>query len=484
MKIALACAPYCYSYTLPINIAYLKAIAQDYGHQAKCFDLSIEFYHYFNLFNEATDLKKQNDKYAQQSFYLDINNWNNKDNFYNTIAPNPKFQQWIHETADRLMANQIEVVGLSIFNTNLWTSLEIAKIIRKKAPKICIILGGPDCSSSVHFEYLKEIYQKLLTENVFDFMVIGEGEESFIELLSALETNKDLTSIKGLLFLKDGSPYYTGPRGMIKDLDSLPFPNYDDLDFNLYPNSLILPLVFNRGCNFECAFCDVRLVWGDKKDFRHRSAKNIAEEIKYLCKLIEGKNIGYAILGGSYINTSARILLELCDELIAFWGDRPKIKWEGWARINGTLTPEVCQKMAEAGCYSLVYGFESGSPKVCKDMNKLYSHPLAEVVLKNASDAGISNTLFTIVGFPTETEEDFQQTLDFLERNAQYIKRAYCMSEFLLSSSMASNPEKWNLDFPIDGYTWKTKDGVNTIEIRKERLQRFYKQIEKLKLNV
>lgn len=484
MKIALACAPYCYSYTLPINIAYLKAIAQKYGHQAKCFDLSIEFYHFFNLFEEATDLKKQNDKYAKQSHLLDINNWNNKDNFYQQIVPSIQFQNWIEQTAERLIANDVELVGLSIFNTNLWTSLEIAKVIRRLKPHVKIVLGGPDCSSSVHFEYLKEIYQKLLTDNVFDVMVIGEGEESFIELLQAFEKAQNLSNIKGLMFLKDGQPFYTGMRPMIKDLDSLPFPNYDDLDFNLYPNSLILPLVFNRGCNFECAFCDVRLVWGEKSDFRHRSAKNIADEIKYLCTLIEGKNIGYAILGGSYINTSTRVLLELCDELIAFWGDKPKIKWEGWARINGTLTPEVCQKMAKAGCYSLVYGFESGSPKVCKDMNKLYSHPLAEIVLKNASEAGIDNTLFTIVGFPTETEEDFQMTLSFLERNALYIKRAYCMSEFLLSSSMASQPEKWNLAFPIDGYTWKTKDGLNSIEIRKDRLQRFYKHIEKLKLNV
>ncbi len=483
MKIALACAPYCYSYTLPINIAYLKAISQKYDHQARCFDLSIDFYHHFSLLSEARDMKKQVQKYADQSLLLDMNNWNNKDNFYKQIAPLPDFQEWLNITTEKLLSNNTELVGFSIFNTNLWTSVELAKRIKNKRPETLIVFGGPDCSTSVHFQYLEEIYKDLLTQGFFDSMVIGEGEESFVELLHAYEKQEKLDSIKGIVFLKNGTSFFTGQRSMIKDLDKLPFPDYSDLDFNLYPPSLILPLVFNRGCNFQCAFCDVRLVWGEKSDFRHRSAKNIADEIKYLCQFIEGKNIGYAILGGSYINTSQKILNELCDELIAYWGDKPRIKWEGWARINGTLTPEVCQKMAQAGCYSLVYGFESGSPKVCKDMHKAYSHSLAEEVLRNASSAGIANTLFTIVGFPTETEEDFQMTLQFLEKNVAHIKRAYCMSEFLLSSSMASAPELWNLASPIDGYTWKTKDGFNDIDTRRDRLKRFYAHIEKLKLN-
>lgn len=483
MKISLACAPYCYSYTLPINIAYLKAIAEKFGHQAQCFDLSIDFYHHFSLLQEATNMKKQIQKYADQSLLLDMNNWNNKNNFYSQIMPQPEFKNWLNETAEKLLNQNAKLIGFSIFNTNLWTSVELTKLVKIKKPDTLIVFGGPDCSTSIHFDYLNEIYQDLLQAKIIDAMVIGEGEESFVELLAALENKSSLDSIQGIAFLKNEKTHFTGQRPMIKDLDSLPFPDYSDLNFSLYPQSLILPLVFNRGCNFQCTFCDVHLVWGDKNAFRHRSAKNIADEIKHLCHFIEGKNIGYAILGGSYINTSQKILNELCDELIAFWGDKPRIKWEGWARINNTLTAEVCQKMAKAGCYSLVYGFESGSAKVCKDMHKSYSHTLAEEILKNASSAGIANTLFTIVGFPTETEEDFQMTLNFLEKNAAYIKRAYCMSEFLLSSSMASSPEFWNLDFPIDGYSWKTKDGTNNLDIRRKRLQRFYSQIEKLKLN-
>jgi len=483
MKISLVCAPYCYSYTLPINIAYLKAIAQRHGHQAKCFDLSIQFYHSFSLLSEARDLKKQIQKYADQSFYLDINNWNNKNNFYTKIASEIDFQTWLDATAEKLLCSNEKLVGFSIFNTNLWTSVELAKRIKQMNPMVKIVFGGPDCSTSIHFDFLKEIYNELLITHIVDIVVIGEGEETFLELLNAYENSSALHLIKGIIYLNDGTPHFNGHRPMIKELDSLPFPDYSDLDFSLYPPSLILPLVFNRGCNFHCVFCDVNLVWGQKDDFRHRTAKNIADEIKYLCSFIENKNIHHAILGGSYINTSEKILNELCDELIKLWGDTPRLKWEGWARINSTLTTKLCQKMAKAGCYSLVYGFESGSAKVCKDMNKLYSHSLAEEVLRNSSAAGIANTLFTIVGFPTETETDFQMTLDFLEKNAQNIKRAYCMSEFLLSSSMASNPTRWNLDLPIDGYTWKTKDGQNDIEIRKNRLKRFYQQIEKLKLN-
>ena len=115
-------------------------------------------------------------------------------------------------------------------------------------------------------------------------------------------------------------------------------------------------------------------------------------------------------------------------------------------------------------------------------MNKFYSHDMARTILKNTTAAGIKNSLFTIVGFPTETEEDFQLTLKFIEDNAEFINRASCASEFIMSSNMMESPERWNLELPTHYYNWRTKDNLNTIEIRKSRLNRLYELLDRLKI--
>ena len=111
-------------------------------------------------------------------------------------------------------------------------------------------------------------------------------------------------------------------------------------------------------------------------------------------------------------------------------------------------------------------------------MKKGYTHDIAEDNIKNLHKAGVNVTLFSIVGFPTETEEDFQMTLDFLERNSKYVDAAYCMSEFILSDQMIVQGASYGIDgVTPHSYEWASNDGENTLDVRKQRLRRFYEHL-------
>ncbi len=469
-NVVFAAGPYCYTYAIPYQIGYLKSSLAEIGIPAKCFDLSIDFFERHGGLEESGDRQKMARRDIKKADLIDIANWDDRVNFENVILP--MADKTLNEYADLLLESHPTAIGFSMFNSNRAFTVELARRIRKKSPTTWILMGGPDCTSNFNNSFDK-VYEKILEEGIADIISIGEGDDTIKEIVQTILGDWDFSSVKGILYRKAGKIHHSGHRPEIKDLDAIPFPDYSDFELSKY-NNPSFPLVFNRGCNFRCTFCGVKLLWGEA--FRKRSARNIADEILYISSIATR---AHASFNGAYINTSRRLMNELADILIEKWGDEPQLKWNCWGHFNKALDPETCKKLAQIGCYNIVFGFESGSPKVVKDMRKGYTHDIARDNIRAIKDAGIKVTLFTIVGYPTETEEDFQMTLDFIEENKEHIDAAYCMSTFLLSDQMISDPDKYSvMSGDINFRKWTSKDGENTFEIREERLKRFYNHLE------
>ncbi len=482
MNTVLVFAPYGYPYAIPLSIASLKAYLKQYEINSTCLDLNNDFYDHFDLFDEFADFQKTNTKYSEKSTLLQIENWTNRELFYKNILSLESIQNLMNLFVQKILKNDPIIVGFSIFNTNSWFSIELAKMIKEYRNEIVVVFGGPDCTANYSCDSSDQnLYNKLMNEGVVDFQVVGEGERSFRNLVAAVAKKQPVSNIKSVIYRQDNEIMFDGYEDQIANIDDLPYPDYSDFELAKYdrlPFAWAFPIVFSRGCNFNCAFCGVKQIWGDNK-MRSRSPQNIIDEIKVSASL-HPNDENIFDFKGAYANTSKKFLDAFSSLLLEEQKNGLNILWESWARINNVFTAEICDKLKETGCYNLVFGLESGSPRVCKDMRKRFLHEDAVEAFKNLTDVGIKVTLFILVGFPSETEEDFQMTLDFLADNAQHINQAYAMSECILSPDMASNASKWGVEDNPDSYLWKTIDNDNNIEIRKDRLQRFYKLIETL----
>ena len=197
---------------------------------------------------------------------------------------------------------------------------------------------------------------------------------------------------------------------------------------------------------------------------------------------IKKNQFNFLSFKGAYVNTRDSILGELCDKIVEHYDEVP-FQWGGWARIDKNLTPELCKKMYDSGCHHLTFGFESGCPRINKEMRKgykwrEYSNEYAANVFKNCMDAGIKTVLFLIIGFPTETDEDFQETMKFLKEYKQYIDAVYCMSTFILSNEMIDEKEKFHLKDNKFAHMIEWQSDMNTYEQRLDRLEIFRKYAE------
>ena len=472
-EIVLVMSPFGYPYAIPYQLGYLKSALVGVGLSAKCLDLNIEMYHQFDLLEEVQNTEKMFQKYQDKNKLLNVNNWSEPQPFDSNLKV--LLQDYILSCAEKILMFGPKLIGFSVFNTNFTFVVELIQKIRVRDKDVFIALGGPDCTIC-HHKKNTFMYDELFSKNLINAVIVGEGELTLPDLCQAVLEGRDYRKIPGVASRSLlGKSKLSVPRVHIEDISTIAFPDYSDFELDKYVRN-VLPLSFNRGCNFHCTFCEIESLW--QNVLRVRSAQNIFEEMCYLAKF---SSRDYIFFHGAYVNTDQKLLIELTELLIGHWGDSPRFKWMGYARINKVLNLPLLKQLKKAGCYELVFGLESGSQKIANDMKKGFRVELAEEVIKNTAEAGIDVTVFIIVGYPTETEEDFEQTLQFLARNCEYIKAAYCMSECILSQKMRLEPTKYGIrpEKRINSFTWTGINGL-TYADRQERLQRFYRHIEAL----
>jgi anaerobic magnesium-protoporphyrin IX monomethyl ester cyclase len=292
---------------------------------------------------------------------------------------------------------------------------KIVNSTREYLPDAKIIVGGAIITSE----------PELMAKNLnFDFGVIGEGEETIVELLKSLENNEDQKKVKGLCWKeKTGEIVFTGQRDAIKNLDSLPFPDYEGLEFEKYLDNMsstdalfgiidyprMYPLFASRGCPYQCTFCYHSL----GPIYRFRTVDNIIKEINYAIKKFKINSI--FIMDDLFAFNKERIY-DFCKRMKKIINEDSKdIKWACQLAVN-SIDKELLKTMKESGCVWISFGFESYSPTVLKSMRK----PITQEQIKNAIQwclelqIGIEGGF--IFGDSAETKDTAKETLDFWKK--------------------------------------------------------------------
>lgn len=283
-------------------------------------------------------------------------------------------------------------------------SVKDSLLVSKEAKKrgVCVVWGGPYVTSS------PEITLEL---GCVDFISMGEGEETWLDLVNTAESSGDLYSIKGLAYLKDGKVIRT-PEREFMDLTKLPRINYDLINvkqtfYKNYDYDGLMGMYLSKGCTGHCTFCY-------NTDFHHncrrsRSVDLFIEEVKYLKEVHGMKAIAFT---DELFGYNKETLREICNALIeANLG----IHWGGMTKI-GLFDREDFQLMYDSGCRWLEFGIESGAKTTLARMKKGYKPDRVEEDLKICKDIGIISLCYFIVGFPDETEQELRETCELVNK--------------------------------------------------------------------
>lgn len=286
--------------------------------------------------------------------------------------------------------------------TTSYYSVEQAAAIVKGALGVPTVIGGPHATS---------LPEQTIADPHQDFLIYGEGEETWRELLQALVAKDDrYERIAGLWFKRDGQVVRNAERPLIPDLDSLPFPSRHLYELDKYPlyapdGSPMLTALSSRGCPYACSFCFKGIVG---RTYRQRSPQNIFAELEHVHKTFGVRNFYFI---DDLFTIDVRRLEAILDYFIARGAP---YRWRCLARVD-RVNPNLLRKMYQAGCRQIHYGIESGNPEILKATAK---HINLEQVRRAATwtmEAGIKGKGYFILGLPGDTEETMEDTISFAE---------------------------------------------------------------------
>ena len=294
-----------------------------------------------------------------------------------------------------------DIVGITTMTFSLIDSISTAKIVKKIDDGIKVILGGPHVG----------IYPEETIEfPEVDYLVIGEGEITFTELLQNFSDKDKLRNVKGLVFKHNGDIVNTGLREFIKDLDALPYPARHITPYKKYRSLLaketsITTMITSRGCPYRCTFCN-RPHMG--KRFRARSASNVVDEMEECTKM----GINEIAIYDDTFTLDRQRAMDICDIILS---RGLKIKWDIRTRVD-VIDKDLLIKLKQAGCNRIHYGIEAGTPEMLKVLRKGINLEQAENAIKWSKEVGISTLAYFMIGSPGETREQIMQTIDFAKK--------------------------------------------------------------------
>jgi anaerobic magnesium-protoporphyrin IX monomethyl ester cyclase len=243
----------------------------------------------------------------------------------------------------------------------------------------------------------------------FDMVVMGEAENTVLDITENLFKGIQLDGIQGTVFRDENGVHHAERRAPIANLDSIPFPARELFDNKAYKQyysrrfgRAMTSIISSRGCTFTCDFCS-RPVFGGT--FRSRSPGNIVDEMKSIV------NLGYDTVwfADDCFTMSKDRVMRICDEII----ERDlKIKWQCLSRAD-TLDREMASRMKEAGCQRIYFGIEAGDDRILRIMKKDLDLQIAAEAVRNANSANVETGAFFIIGYPGDDDESVLNTIEF-----------------------------------------------------------------------
>jgi radical SAM superfamily enzyme YgiQ (UPF0313 family) len=288
-----------------------------------------------------------------------------------------------------------DVVGVTSVTMNFKNAIRIIKDVKKYNANILTIMGGP------HVTFCGD--KTLISYPELDVVVLGEGEQTVVELAEIIRNHADLKFVKGILY-RHGSVIQATPMRSKVNLDQLPIPSRHLLPLGRY-KALGMPISIttSRGCPYQCIFCVGRKMGGAR--VRLRNPAQVVDELEYLNTL----NFHQINIADDLFTANKNHCLAVCDEIIR---RNLIIKWTSFARVD-TVSPEIMSKMRSAGCNAVSFGIESANPKILKKIKKGITIKQVIAAVKLCTHIGITPYASFILGLPGETPETLKETLDF-----------------------------------------------------------------------
>jgi len=376
MKIVLALAPVWDSITPPLALAFLKASVVQAGYECKCIDFSVQF--------RPIMVSALGDEAAEEY-----------------IERHPElYRNWAKQIYDE----KPDVVGFSLLVSNLKNTALLAKEVKKLLPEVVIVTGGPSLTPQ-NGNTIERAHR------FSDYIVEGEGESVLVELVRCIEQKGDVTRVKQL-WLKgaDGKVYYTG-AGVEQNIDHIPLPDFHDFNSKAYRCPDMLPILFSRGCILNCNYCENK--WNHLTQ-RSRSGRNVFDELKRDVREYGIKQ--FMFNDDSLISYKTfKQLEEFCDLAIA---EGLILPWSVYGtRVERKLTEDYVRKLRRSGMERVSLGVETFSSKVQHEMGKSSKYDDADKTCRLFARQGIKTESWIIYGYPTETDADFDETLQWFIKN-------------------------------------------------------------------
>jgi len=326
------------------------------------------------------------------------------------------------------------LVGISIVGiSQILPGLTLARMLKEKYPHLHITLGGPIFSvNSKQLMGHPEFFQEFC-----DSIVTFEGEEPLHRLLTTLKNGSTLKNVPNLLFYENGKIEHNKERVELR-FEEMPPPTFDGLPMDLYLSPYpILPVLQSRGCYWgKCTFCTHSFIYGHR--YGKQRTEQMVDELENLARKYKTKYFTF-----SDEAVSPHSLNDVSEEIIKRDVD---IKSLALLKFEKVMDQELFKKMKRAGFIFLMYGLESANDRVLSLIDKGTDQKTERAVLEKSHKAGIWNHSFMFFGFPTETRDEAQDTINFLEKNLHSI-HSFGPGVFLLNrdSSCYQYPEKFSI---------------------------------------
>jgi len=372
-------------------------------------------------------------------------------------------QVWPDQLLDKLKElGSFDIIGITATTPQINNAWKMAEVIKKESPETKIILGG------VHPTVMPD---ESAGKEYVDAVVKGEGEFPLVELAAG----KPFSEIRGLAYRSGDEIIHNEAQDIVMDLDSLPMAGYHLLPMDKYFPAVgsykrlpAVSLLGTRGCPGQCTFCFNPF----GKKIRVRSGESMAMEVKHLQDIYGIKEICFY---DDTFTTRKKEVFAFCDKLDELGVD---LTWSCFSRVD-TVNQDVLYRMAEAGCHQIMYGVESASEKILKNIRKKTKLEQVYKAVKFAKNAKIDVRAAFMIGNPEETLEDMEETFQF---------------------ALKLNPEIiiYNITTPFPGtemFTWADENGylltkdwdkydfshpiMELPQISREELKEFYSKVFK-----
>ena len=375
-----------------VGPAILKSHIMDAGFTCEVMDLNIKLYNSLKSTNKHDYYFFNNDGlFSTHHNDLDVDN--NQiylsQEFIDFYKENSHiFLEWIEDFKIR-NPKWIGLSLLSMYSNSV--AIQLSILIREHLPNTKIVWGGAQVEYGI---------QKVKDMGIIDHYICGDGEFSVVELLKGNLSAKGIDSIA---------------PNQVLDLNSVMLPNYDDISWNDYHKMSYDNPVYitgSRGCVKRCTFCNVYQIW---PEYRFRSGRHIADEIITIREKYDRRHFKFT---DSLINGSMKSFRSLLTELADYHKNDIDFNWSSqWIVRSKSQSPESDYKlMADSGCSELQIGIESFNQHVRYHMGKKFTDEDMWWCFDMLRKYQIKHTILMIVGYPTETEEDHQHTLNTIHK--------------------------------------------------------------------